>query len=146
MSPPHAGGTLRELTHLLERRNYPEYIISFFAAASIGAVATCVNAFSPKDVLAYCITSTTCKVIIIDGEKATLLSPLLSKLEAAGSKAVLVVRSKNAVPAGMIDYNSALARFAGKTTLPKIDILPEDNAVIFFTSGYVHPLIAHKKC
>ena len=108
----------------------------FFAIAQLGAVATCMNCWVTADVMQHCITSTNCKVVVVDSERAKLLSPLLPKIQAGGCGTVLVVRSKE-IPAGMTDYATAVARFAGNNSLPKIDILPEDNAVIFFTSGSV---------
>lgn len=70
----------------------------------------------------------------MDAERATLMQPFLPKLQAAGCKAAIAIRATTPI-AGFLDYETEMAKFVGKSTLPKIDIAAEDYACIFFTSG-----------
>lgn len=51
-------------------RNFPEYVISLWACALLGAVSTMVNPWLTDDQLRYCMDNTTCKVHLVDPERA----------------------------------------------------------------------------
>ncbi|KAL5512438.1 hypothetical protein ACEPAG_3430 [Sanghuangporus baumii] len=78
-------------------RNYPEFMISFWAIHLLGAVSTMINAWAPRAPLLYCIVSTNPKVIIVDPERAVQLCTdgLLdeARLKSRGLYKVFVVRS-----------------------------------------------------
>lgn len=89
-------------------RNTREWITTFWAIASIGGIAAAVNAFSMSETLAYCLTLTTSKVVIIDEERAVMLLPFVEKLKAAGCAHILVVKGKAEVGKGMKDFHYEL--------------------------------------
>ncbi|KAF8076364.1 hypothetical protein FPV67DRAFT_1471446 [Lyophyllum atratum] len=122
-------------------RNYPEYLVAFWACHLIGAVSVQVNAWLPLDLLQYCLTHTQCKLIIVDAERADRLEPVVQKLLAeAGVNGFLVLESQEGKGQweGMQSWNSALDDYKGNTSeflASNPEILPEDNATIVFTSG-----------
>ncbi|CAA7259743.1 unnamed protein product [Cyclocybe aegerita] len=122
-------------------RNYPEYIVAFWACHLLGAISALANAWSPLETLRYCIARTECKLIIVDPERANLLEPISRKLVAeAGSTGILVLESQEGKGKweGMTTWHAAFNNYKGDplkilTMDPKIT--PEDDATILFTSG-----------
>jgi acyl-coenzyme A synthetase/AMP-(fatty) acid ligase len=88
-------------------RNTREWITTFWAIACIGGIASAVNAFSTPEVLAFCLTLTTSKVVVIDQERAFMLAPFVDRLHAAGCSQILVVNGKGATK-GMKDFAEEL--------------------------------------
>ncbi|KAJ7064327.1 hypothetical protein C8F01DRAFT_1131002, partial [Mycena amicta] len=116
-------------------RNLPEYLVAFWACHLIGAVAVLVNAWLPVTPLLYCLTHAQCKVIILDSERADRLVSVTQQL---GGAEMLVFESGNGRWKGMKLWQSVLDEFKGdpmKILQQDPHILPEDDAVIFFTSG-----------
>ena len=120
-------------------RNLPEWVVAFYAAASVGAVVTPLNAWWTGPELEYGLTDSAARVLVVDRERYERLTehlpncpdlirvyvsrqgeeiahPLVTKLEA-------VIGAPNdwaALPDG---------------PLPSVEILPDDDATIFSTSG-----------
>lgn len=125
-------------------RNFPEFVIAFWAIHVLGGVATLVNAWSLHDPLVHCITKTNPKVIIVDPERADrLVGRTLDEIKQRTSlNRVLVARSHEVSSSrwkwkGMSSLEDALASYDGPEDAWKaiLDPLPEDDATIFFTSG-----------
>ncbi|EJD00631.1 long-chain-fatty-acid-CoA ligase [Fomitiporia mediterranea MF3/22] len=128
-------------------RNYPEFMITFWAIHLLGGVATMINAWAPVGPLQHCITLTNPKIIIVDPERAdrlasgTLLEDLKNK---TSLNRVFVVRAHYKRPGGgkwrwkgMSSLEDAFASYTGPldayASAP--ECLPDENATIFFTSG-----------
>ncbi|KAF8805416.1 acetyl-CoA synthetase-like protein [Phlegmacium glaucopus] len=122
-------------------RNYPDYLVAFWASQLIGAVSTLVNAWASLDTLLYCLVHTESKLIIVDAERADRLEPTVKKLVAdAGTTGILVLESHEGKGTweGMTTWDDALKNFKndGKYILElDLGLTPEDDATIFFTSG-----------
>lgn len=121
-------------------RNYPEYLVAFWACHLVGAVSVLVNAWLPPDVLQHCLSHTQCKLIILDPERADLLEMATKKLTDTGAVAFLVMECHEGKGewGGMQSWDSAVGHFNGaddEITERGPAILPEDNATIIFTSG-----------
>ncbi|XP_006460626.1 acyl-CoA synthetase [Agaricus bisporus var. bisporus H97] len=119
-------------------RNYPEYLVAFWACHLIGAVSVLGNAWMPTDLLHHCFSHTQSKLIIIDCERADRLESSISKLVTDTKFLVLEGHEGKGKWNGMLLWEDALNTYSGDsesiiTTDP--DILPEDNASILFTSG-----------
>jgi long-chain acyl-CoA synthetase len=118
-------------------RNYPEWAIAFWAAAAAGAVITPLNAWGMADELQYGITNSGSKVAFVDAERLERLMPLRNDLGGAELVAVRTPRAQlNGVPLleDLIGPASGYGALAD-LTLPDVQIEPEDDATIFYTSG-----------
>ena len=97
--------------------------------------------WSPRDTLAYCIARTECKLIILDPERADVLEPLAEKLiKDSRSNGILVFETVDLKRSwrGMEDWDATLAGYkgdVGKVLNMDLQVSPEDNATILFTSG-----------
>ncbi|KAJ4490255.1 hypothetical protein J3R30DRAFT_3278350 [Lentinula aciculospora] len=122
-------------------RNYPEYIVVFWACHLIGAVSVLVNAWLPLEPLKHCLAQTTCTLIFVDSERATLLSPAVAEIKSkAGTNAFLVLEAHEGKGSwsGMETWKSRYEGYNGNTEQVLTEdpqIVPEDNATILFTSG-----------
>ncbi|KAJ3810343.1 hypothetical protein F5876DRAFT_41993 [Lentinula aff. lateritia] len=121
-------------------RNYPEFLIAFWACHLIGAVSVLVNAWLPSEPLRHCLVQTQCALVIIDPERADRLVSFVHELKLRGVKGVLVLEGhegKGSWP-GMQDWSTIFQNYKGnyQSVLQQDpQILPEDNATIIFTSG-----------
>lgn len=96
--------------------NGPEWIVSFWAAVSLGAVAVGYNSWWSRGEIDYAIGLTGPRVVIADAERAALLDP-----------AVPVLGVESDLP-GLID------RFPAERLAP-VEVAEDDPAVVLFTSG-----------
>jgi long-chain acyl-CoA synthetase len=129
-------------------RNLPEWIIAFWAAAAVGAVVVPLNAWWTGAELAYGLTDSGTSVAFVDEERAARIRPLLADLP--GLRAVVVAsETRDAGVSARRDADSAhvtgqvtvvtFAEAMGETEsdrgLPDVDLQPDDDATIFYTSG-----------
>jgi long-chain acyl-CoA synthetase len=121
-------------------RNFPEWAVSFWAAAATGAIVVPLNAWWTGPELEYGLDDSGAKVLIADGQRLERLAPHLSRLtELTG---VVGVRTTDddgtwAIPPGVDAYQEVLGEDRGPTdvALPEVTLEPEDDATIFYTSG-----------
>ncbi|THV08574.1 acetyl-CoA synthetase-like protein [Dendrothele bispora CBS 962.96] len=122
-------------------RNYPEYLVVFWACHLIGAVPVMANAWLPPDGIHYCISHTQCSILIVDPERANILEPEISQLQKdLKLRGVFVLESHEGKGkwSGMLDWKSVFDNYRGDVdSVLKNDpnIIPEDHATIYFTSG-----------
>jgi long-chain acyl-CoA synthetase len=112
----------------ISMRNYPEWILSFAAVVSVGGVAVCMNSWWKKDEVAYGLEDSAPKVMIADIERFRIAAPALARL---GIHA-LVVRHDDALPDGAEHLSAVLTKGA---RLPEVDVRPDHDATILYTSG-----------
>ncbi|GAA6049485.1 hypothetical protein JCM3770_007362 [Rhodotorula araucariae] len=129
----HARGVRKGDRVVIAMRNIPEWTIGWWACHILGGVAVAVNAWLTPAAFCHCIFITEPTAILVDAERAEVLRPRLTDLRAGGCGTFLVARA-SAPPAGFEPFLAALAAHT-PTALPNPDIAPEDNAIIFFTSG-----------
>ncbi|KAI3605858.1 long-chain-fatty-acid--ligase [Moniliophthora roreri] len=121
-------------------RNFPEYLVVFWAIHLLGAVPVLVNAWLPSEPLEHCLTRARPKLIFLDPERAKIVQPMVPKLSKIGVKAYIVLQShegKGQWP-GMQTWEAVTKSYRGdaSTVLTQDPgILPEDNCIIIFTSG-----------
>ncbi|KAK7470668.1 hypothetical protein VKT23_002090 [Stygiomarasmius scandens] len=122
-------------------RNYPEYLVVFWACHLIGAVPVMVNAWLPLDGICFCVSHTECTILLLDPERANILEPEIPKLaKDLKLHGVFVLESHEGKGewSGMLDWKTAFDNYRGDiNSILENDpgILPEDNATIYFTSG-----------
>ena len=120
-------------------RNLPEWPVAFYAAAAIGAIVTPLNAWWTGPELEYGLTDSGSKIAIMDAERLARLSEHLPNCP--DLKKVYVSREVDEIShpdilkleslLGATDDWSKLPDRA----LPALEIDPEDDATIFYTSG-----------
>ena len=108
-------------------RNYPEWITSFAAITSIGAISVSLNAWWTEDELDYALGDSTPKVLIADRER---VERGLRSCKERGI-AILGVRLDDA-PEGVDRLEDVIDPAA---TMPEVEVLPTDDATILYTSG-----------
>jgi len=111
-------------------RNYPEWIASFVAVTSIGAVAVPMNAWWVTEELEFAIADSGSVIVLADEER---LQRMQGSAPGAIDATIAVVRTTD-VPEGVIDLDRALAVLDG-VTMPDAEIAPDDDMTILYTSG-----------
>ncbi len=110
-------------------RNYPEWMIGFWACQAIGAVVVAINAWWTGPEISFALEDSTPSALIIDGERLERVKPLLPGM---ALKALVVARRGDAGSEGT-DFGTAAGNPAD--ALPDVDIAPSDYATILYTSG-----------
>ncbi len=110
-------------------RNYPEWVTSFAAITSVGAVAVALNAWWTADELEYGLRDSGATVLIADQERAERVAPVLDRLPGLR---VVSVRHRGELPAGVDRLEDVRTEGAA---LPDVEIDPGDDATILYTSG-----------
>jgi steroid-24-oyl-CoA synthetase len=109
-------------------RNYPEWVVSFAAITSIGAISVSLNAWWTEDELSWALEDCGAKVLIADAERVGRTRDAAAKLGCT----VLGVRLGEDAPADVDRWDDVLPL---GSPLPEVGIDPEDDATILYTSG-----------
>jgi long-chain acyl-CoA synthetase len=114
-------------------RNYPEWVMAFAAITSVGAVSVSLNAWWTEDELAYALEDSGTKVMIADRERVERALPSKDRL----GFSILGVRLGDATYDGADRLEDVLVP---GTSMPDVDVDPDDDATILYTSGTTgHP-------
>lgn len=120
-------------------RNLPEFPVAFFAAALVGAIATPLNAWWTASELQYALTHCGAKLAIVDAERLTRLSPILPNCPQL--ERLFVCRGTGSTEDSRILPLEAVIgaprtwHELPKQALPAVELFPDDDATIFYTSG-----------
>ncbi|WP_332768171.1 class I adenylate-forming enzyme family protein [Phenylobacterium sp.] len=109
-------------------RNYPEWMLIYWACACLGVAAVGMNAWWVTEELAYAVKDSAPKVIFADSER---LPRILERPEIADGVLLVAVRT-DPVPAGVIPWAEVVAK-GGE--MPAVSVDPDADACIFYTSG-----------
>ena len=109
-------------------RNYPEWILSYWAILSVGATVVGMNAWWTGPEMLYALEDSTPKAIIADEERLATPNSIRAKL---ANLVVIGVR----VPGSPADVTPWSDVIADPTPMPEIAIDPDSDACIFYTSG-----------
>ena len=124
-------------------RNYPEWLLIYWACTASGLVVVGMNAWWTTEEMAYALGDSAPRALFVDAER--LARVVARPAIAAG---MLLVGIRLAAPApGVTDFADVIA--AGGS-LPDVAIDPDDDACIFYTSGTTgHPKgaqLTHRGC
>ncbi|WP_280247694.1 class I adenylate-forming enzyme family protein [Nocardia abscessus] len=99
--------------------NTPEWVLTFWAAQALGAIAVGYNAWWAPREIAYGVEHTSPAVLVVDAKRAALVAELDIRIP--------VLTMERDVPARVAEYRT--------DTLPDTPIDEDDPAVILYTSG-----------
>ena len=109
-------------------RNYPEWMLIYWAGVSIGVAVVGMNAWWTATEMSYGLNDAKPKVLFADSER---LARLAEDPKMLGDAVLVAVRADNA-PAGAVPW-ATVAAFGGD--LPTVEVDPDADACIFYTSG-----------
>jgi long-chain acyl-CoA synthetase len=116
-------------------RNYPEWVVSYWATVSVGAAVVGVNAWWTASELEFGLGDSRPKVVIADAERLDRLAGVIDGLRASGPMDVIAVRADAGLVDGAVAWDDVLAGVGARDELPPAEIDPDDDACIFYTSG-----------
>jgi len=127
-----AAGVVKGDRVAIGMRNYPEWVIAFWACQSIGAIVVSLNAWWIGSELEYALADSGATALLIDGERyERVRGEMLSRLPVTY---VLVTRHDGELDAGHEGWSDVMAG-TDPESLPYVEIDPEDDSTILYTSG-----------
>ena len=109
-------------------RNFPEWVMSFAAIISVGAINVSMNSWWTEDEMDFALEDSGATVLICDQQRFDIGAASCEKKNVK----VLVVRAEKPLPAGVDKWEEVLP-LGDKH--PGADISPDDDATILYTSG-----------
>ena len=110
-------------------RNYPEWMLAYWAVVSMGAVVVGMNAWWVPHEMSYGLADSEPKVLICDRERMLRFEEIRADFP---DMLVTVVRSAEEVPEWVVDWTEVINAPA---QLPEVEIDTDDDVCIFYTSG-----------
>ncbi|MGW8191154.1 class I adenylate-forming enzyme family protein [Sphingomonas hankookensis] len=122
----------------LAMRNMPEWPVAFFAIVATGAICVPLNAWWSPQELAFGVNDSGARVLIVDRQRHDRLDGDYRAMP--GLEAVLVARARVPLSGICRRLEDAIGDCSGYASLPEValpavEILPDDAATIFYTSG-----------
>jgi len=109
-------------------RNYPEWMLIYWAAVSIGVAVVGMNAWWVADEVEYALNDSEPRIVFCDRER---LDRILER-PATAARCKLVATRTETLPPGVIPWSDVVAKEAA---LPDVAVDPDADACIFYTSG-----------
>ena len=110
-------------------RNYPEWMLAYWAVVSMGAVVVGMNAWWVAKEMDYALRDSEPKVMICDQERLERFEEIR---EDFGDLIVCGVRLQGGVTDKAVDWLDVINT---ESIMPEVSIDPDDDACIFYTSG-----------
>lgn len=125
-----AQGVTRGTRVAVSMRNYPEWVVSYWATVSLGAALVGMNAWWTASEMEYALKDSTPIVLIVDGERLERFV----EIKDAAPVHLIVTRNSSPLPDGAVMWADPLSG-NDPGTLPDAHIDTDDDATIFYTSG-----------
>ncbi len=109
-------------------RNFPEWVMSFAAIISVGAINVSMNSWWTEDEMDFALEDSGATVLICDQPRFDIGAASCVKKNIR----VLVVRAEKPLPTGVDKWEDVLPLGDAH---PGADISPDDDATILYTSG-----------
>ncbi len=113
----------------INMRNYPEWMLCYWAIVSVGASVVGMNAWWVTDEMEYGLQDSAPVMMICDQQRLDRFQPIASEFK---NMKVVGVRLEGDTPEGVIDWADVLK---AEPELPEVTIDGDDDACIFYTSG-----------
>ena len=110
-------------------RNYPEWVLSHWAAISAGAAVVGMNSWWTRPEMEFALNDSEPVALITDGERLERLGSTCEQVP------LIVARHDGELPANALHWESVADPSTAPDALPEVDIDPDDDALIFYTSG-----------
>jgi long-chain acyl-CoA synthetase len=120
-------------------RNLPEWPVAFYAAAALGAIVTPLNAWWTGPELEYGLVDSGAKVVFVDAERLERINEHLANWP--DLQRIYVARAHEEIANPLIAKLEDVIGVPDSwkdlpdRPLPAVEIAPEDDATIFYTSG-----------
>ena len=111
-------------------RNYPEWVVGYWAGVSVGAAVVGMNAWWTPPEMEYALNDSEPRVLIADDERLERLAQMPTQR----SMHIIAVRTERAIPGDGVRWSKVMET-ADPGSLPNVSIDPDDDATIFYTSG-----------
>ncbi|MCB1842963.1 MAG: acyl--CoA ligase [Halioglobus sp.] len=125
-------------------RNYPEWMLCYWASVSIGAVVVGINAWWVPEELAYALQDSAPRLLFADGERLQRFAGIKDSMP---DMLAVGVRCDDSLGDVARPFSEVLK---AEPELPEVTIHPDDDACIFYTSGTTgHPKgaqLTHRGC
>jgi long-chain acyl-CoA synthetase len=115
----------------ISMRNYPEWVQTFMAVTSVGAVAVAMNALWQADEMEHGLRDSGSTVLFADQERLDLLA----HIDDALLRGVRVIAVRQLAGADGAEPLERVLQRVDDVPMPPARIRPEDPATIFYTSG-----------
>jgi steroid-24-oyl-CoA synthetase len=116
-------------------RNYPEWVVAYWATVAVGAAAVGMNAWWTGPEMRYALEDSRPKVLVADTERVERVAPLLDELRAGAPLHLVTVRYDGELPGDAARWDDVVRPDEAPPGLPPADIDPDDDVTIFYTSG-----------
>lgn len=118
-------------------RNYPEWMFSYMAVTSLGAVAVAMNAWWSGEEMHYGLQDSGARWLLADGERGERIEPFRVELDLN----VVVTRAPASLPEGVWSWQALLGdRERATAVMPEVTVTADDDAMLLYTSGSTaHP-------
>lgn len=120
-------------------RNYPQWPVPFFAAVSIGAIATPMNSWWTGDELEFGLRDSGACLAVVDPLILERITPVLDQLPDLRSVVVARSRGVHSDPRirSLEDLIGPTDRWAhlAEIGLPPVELAADDDATLMYTSG-----------
>ena len=112
-------------------RNYPEWLMAFWATQVLGAVAVPLNAWWTAPELRFALDDSGARFAVLDGERYDRMRGDVDEL----GLPTLVVHPTGPLGEGATSWVDVLSTLDTSLTLPDVEVGPDDDSTIIYSSG-----------
>lgn len=116
-------------------RNYPEWIVSYWAVVSLGAAVVGMNAWWTTPEMDHGLRDSQPRVLISDDERLERVLPVLDDIRSAHALSIVAVRPTRELPVDAVEWTQVVIPASAPAGLPEATIDADDDVTIFYTSG-----------
>lgn len=113
-------------------RNMPEWSVCFWAGVVAGAIVVPLNAWWTGPELEYGLTDSGSCIVFVDQQRADSLVEHYANLHLV---AAVCAGAHHNLPDNVVELDSLIADVPDDVALPEVELLSDDEATIFYTSG-----------